>query len=84
MAPRAPVWSAEDPDAPEDVRDALEYAREKFGGNPNVMRVMANYPEILRRYIDLSKVPYGQKSTLTPIDRELAYMTTTVLNECFY
>lgn len=81
---RVPVWDADDPETPPEVRDALKYARERFGGNPNVLRVLSNYPEMLRRYVDLSKIPYGDRSTLTPIDRELAYMTATVVNECLY
>lgn len=83
-SPRIPLWSADDPQTPPDIRDALDYARQRYGGNPNVMRVLSNHPEIARRYIDLSKIPYGEASSLTPIDRELAYTTTTMVNQCLY
>lgn len=83
MAP-IPVWHEEDESTPEEVRAALEYSEEKFGQNLNVFRVMANHPDVMRRYLDLALVSYGEDSTITPAQRELAYTTATVVNNCHY
>lgn len=81
---RVPLWDEEDPGTPEDVRAALHYSRNLLGENSNVMRILANYPEIAKRYIHLAGVPYGPDSTLTAVQRELAYTTASSVNDCFY
>ena len=81
---RVPVWNERNESTPEEIRAALEYSEEKFGGNLNVFRVMANHPDIMKRYLDLALVSYGEDSTITPAQRELAYTTATVVNNCHY
>ena len=81
---RSPLWDEDDPGTPDDVRAALDYSRDLLGENSNVMRVLANHPEIARRYIHLARVPYGPDSTLTKVQRELAYTTASSVNNCFY
>lgn len=81
---RIPVWDEDDPATPDDVRAALDYTRDLLGENPNVIRLLANHPEIARRYINLARVPYGPDSTLTKPQRELAYTTASSVNNCFY
>lgn len=81
---RIPIWDEKDPSTPPEMREALEYIEGEFGENLNVFRVMANHPEVARRYVDLVMIPYGEGSTITPAQRELAYTTTTVVNNCHY
>ena len=81
---RIPVWHENDNSTPEEIRAALEYSEEKFGQNLNVFRVMANHPDVMQRYLDLALVSYGEDSTITPAQRELAYTTATVVNNCHY
>lgn len=81
---RIPVWNEHDETTPEEIREALEYTGETFGGNLNVLRVMANHPDVARRFVDLAMVSYGEGSTITPAERELAYTTATVINNCHY
>lgn len=81
---RIPVWDEHDDSTPREVREALDYVEEAFGGNLNVFRVMANHPDVARRYLDLAMVSYGEDSTITPAQRELAYTTASVVNTCHY
>ncbi len=54
------------------------------GENLSVLRVMDNHPDVARRFVDLAMVSYGEKRTITPAQRELAYTTATVVNNCHY
>jgi len=81
---RIPVWDEKDPSTPPEVREALEYIDGEFGEIINFWRVIANHPEVARRYVDLMMVPHGEDSTITPAQRELAYTTATVVNNCHY
>ena len=81
---RIPVWDEKDPSTPPEVREALEYIEGEFGEIINFWRVIANHPEVARRYVDLMMVPHGEDSTITPAQRELAYTTATVVNNCHY
>jgi alkylhydroperoxidase family enzyme len=81
---RVPIWDENDPSTPQEVREALGYAEERFGQNLNIFREMANHPEVLRRYVDLAMCSYGEDSTLTPAHRELAYTAPSVINSCRY
>jgi alkylhydroperoxidase family enzyme len=51
--------------------------------NPNVYRAMANHPNALRALVDFGTVVYFENS-LTPAQRELAYLTASVTNDCHY
>ncbi len=82
--PRIPVWNEHDPATPREVRETLEYMGDQFGGTVNIFRMMANHPDFARRYVDLLMCPYGEGSTITPAQRELAYTTATVANNCYY
>lgn len=81
---RIPVWDEHDASTPREVREALEYTEQTFGQNLNVFRVMANHPDIVRRYVDLAMCSYGEQSTISSAHRELAYTTATVVNNCHY
>lgn len=81
---RIPIWDEKSPETPEDIRDALEYVEQGFGPPLNIQREMANHPEMVKSFMDLALVSYGGNSTITPAQRELAYTTTTVVNDCHY
>ncbi len=81
---RIPIWDERDPSAPPKIRETLEYSGEKFGQNLNIQREMANHPQLAKAFIDLAMVSYGETSTITPAQRELAYTTATVVNNCHY
>ena len=51
--------------------------------NPNVYRAMANHPDALRTLVDFGTAVYFENS-LTPAQRELAYLTASVTNDCHY
>ena len=49
----------------------------------NVTRALAQHPAALEALFRLSQVGYSSGS-LPPVERELAYLTTSVANNCFY
>ena len=51
--------------------------------DPNVYRAMANHPKALRALVDFGTAVYFENS-LTPGQRELAYLTASVTNDCHY
>jgi alkylhydroperoxidase family enzyme len=51
------------------------------GGAPNVIRAMANHPDALQPGF---MAGYHPSSVITPLHRELAYLTASVLNNCHY
>jgi alkylhydroperoxidase family enzyme len=81
---RIPIWDESNPDTPEEIRDALAHVEEVFGPPLNIQREMANHPEMVKRFSELAAVSYGENSTITGAERELAYTTTTVVNNCHY
>jgi alkylhydroperoxidase family enzyme len=51
--------------------------------NPHVFRAMANHPEALQGFLAFGNAVYFQNS-ITPAQRELAYLTASVVNQCHY
>lgn len=49
----------------------------------NVHRALANHPDLMERFFSFAEVAYFA-NTLNPIQRELAYYTSAVANNCFY
>jgi alkylhydroperoxidase family enzyme len=80
---RIPLISGDDPDADPKARELLAMVRESRGREVNVYRGIANHPEILQAVLQLGTVAYFRNS-LDPVQRELAYYTSAVTNECFY
>ena len=81
---RIPIWDEYNPDTPREVKGSLEYVEQVFGPPLNIQREMSNHPEMVKRFSDLAAISYGENSTLTPAQREIAYTTTTVVNNCHY
>ena len=81
---RIPIWDENDPATPADIRAALLEAGQVRGRVRNVYRAMGNKPETLRAFNNMVRVVYRADSSLEPKHAELAYLTATVTNNCFY
>ena len=84
---RIPMLHEEDPATPTDVRELLLEAKRKRGLDdvPNVYRAMVNHPALFRHFIDFySTARSGGEGGLTPAQCELAYLTASFANSCYY
>lgn len=68
--------------APESAKPGLEAAKASFGFIPNLQGTMADSPELLAGYSTLWDL--FAKSTLTPNEQQVVYMTSNFENECDY
>jgi alkylhydroperoxidase family enzyme len=82
---RLPLVDPADPDLAPELRDMVDRygGAEGFAGLPNIMRAVANHPGAARIVAEAGAVLYGE-GTLTPAQRELAYLTASVVNSCHY
>ncbi len=81
---RIPLLDENDPAMPEAARKALRDAGAARGRLINIYRAMANRPEALAALTPLLSTVYRQNSTVAPQHGELAYLTATTVNDCFY
>lgn len=81
---RVPLLDPDDPATPQAARDALADAGAARGRVLNIHRAMANRPEALAAFMRLITTVYRQNSTLAPRHGELAYLTATAVNDCYY
>ena len=51
--------------------------------DPNVYRALASHPRALRKLMEFGTVVYFDNS-MTPAERELAYLTASLTNDCRY
>jgi alkylhydroperoxidase family enzyme len=49
----------------------------------NVLRALANHPDAMESFFAFANLVYIENS-LNPVQRELAYLTSAVTNDCFY
>ena len=82
---RIPLIDSNDPAADPAAVEVLNSVsrRRNRTVDPNVYRAMANHPDALRALVDFGTVVYFENS-LTPAQRELAYLTASVTNDCHY
>ena len=82
---RIPLVDRSDPNCDPDAADALlASARSRHRSvDPNVYRAMANHPQALRKFVEFGSAIYFQNS-MTPAQRELAYLGASVANDCHY
>jgi len=84
---RIPLIDLADPDLDPELRERLAASPVIQGlglvpgGAPNVIRAMANHPDVLQMGM---MAGYHPSSVITPRHRELAYLTASVLNHCHY
>lgn len=74
------TYAAED--APEAAKTALAAAKTAFGFVPNLQANMAESPELLAGYSELWSL--FSKTTLTPHEQQVVYLTSNFENECHY
>ena len=82
---RIPLVDSADEGTDPLARQTLERVRALRGRavDPNVYRAMANHPLALQKLVEFGTVVYFENS-MTPAQRELAYLTASVTNECHY
>lgn len=68
--------------APEAAKPTLEAVKGAFGFVPNLQAHMAESPELLAGYSTLWDL--FSKSTLTPHEQQVVYLTSNFENECHY
>ncbi len=68
--------------APNAARDGLAATKKNFGMIPNLERVMASAPPLLSGYSVLWSL--FDETTLSPVERQVVYMTANYENECDY
>jgi alkylhydroperoxidase family enzyme len=78
---RIPLVDPGDANIDPAAREILEALTGSALGLPNVLRAMANHPVALR---EGAMVAYRPGSLITPVQRELAYLTASLLNHCHY
>jgi len=68
--------------APADAKPILEGAEASFGMVPNLHRVLAEAPAALEGYASLWSI--FDKTSFTPAERQVVYLTSNYENECRY
>ena len=80
---RVPLVDPDDPLADPKARALLLTLRERTGRDINVLRALANHPDRLESFLHLGSQP-PPKSFINASQRELAYLTASVANDCHY
>jgi alkylhydroperoxidase family enzyme len=87
---RLPLVDPDDPGTDPEVRELLLRARasnERRDDIPwrdvNVTRALANHPDLMKAFNLFGRVVYSGNS-LTPAERELAWLATSAVNDCHY
>ncbi len=68
--------------APESAKPLLDSAQAAFGFIPNLQRVFAESPALLEGYMTLWSI--FEKSSLSPQEQQIVYLTSNFENECHY
>jgi len=68
--------------APEQSVAFLQGAQQAFGFVPNLIGVLAESPAVVEAYLTLSKI--FDKSSLSPVERQVAILAISRINECDY
>ncbi len=81
---RIPLIDPDDPDLDPEVARAFTERAADAGYVRNVSRALAFHPAALNAVTALRAAGYGPDSSLSPVEAELAYLTTSVVNACHY
>ena len=81
---RIPILQEDDPNTSPDASLYLQEAGQARGRLINIYRAMANRPAVGRAFSALAATVYRGTTTLDPKHAELAYLTATVVNNCYY
>ncbi len=80
---RLPLVDPDDPDADPRAVELLRAMRAVAGRDFAVIQAVANHPEAMQGLLGFLSVAYANNS-LTPAQRELAYLGASVVNDCHY
>lgn len=80
---RIPLVDPDDLDADPKARSLLLELRQRSGRDINVLRALANHPDLLETFLHLGAQP-APTAHIRPDQRELAYLTASVANDCHY
>ena len=81
---RIPLLNPDDPGLDPKAKRLLEERQASMpGGLRNVIRAIANSPEALEASAAMSAAGY-LSGDVTPAERELAYLTASLVNNCHY
>ncbi len=70
---------------PDDVRERIEAVAEKAGFVPNVFLALAHRPAEFRAFFAYhDALMEREDSSLTPAEREMIVVATSIVNECHY
>lgn len=69
--------------APDNIKAVYEQMEKKFGLVPNVLKAMANSPEMFMGFVPFLGASMGETRVSSDL-KELAILTTTKLNGCSY
>lgn len=81
---RIPILHEDDPALPDDARAFLERAGQSRGRLINIYRAMANRPAAGQAFSQMIHTVYRSGSSVPRKQAELAYLTATVVNNCYY
>ena len=81
---RLPLLNEGDPDIDDTTREFLVRAGKARGRVFNIYRAMANHPPAASSFAAMANTVYRGTTTLSPKHGELAYLTATVTNNCYY
>ena len=79
----AKIEYVEKENLPENLQAAYDGLQQKFGVVPNVIKAMANAPELLSGFMPFLGAALGPSIVSSDI-KELAILTTSKLNGCVY
>ncbi|WP_440995915.1 carboxymuconolactone decarboxylase family protein [Arhodomonas sp. SL1] len=68
--------------APEAAKPQLEGTQQTMGFIPNIFAKMAEAPAVLEGYASISGI--FDKTSLSPVEREVVLLTTSVEHECHF
>jgi alkylhydroperoxidase family enzyme len=80
---RLPLVDPDDPGADPRAAELLRVMRAATGRDFAVLQAVATHPEALQGLVGFLSVAYAN-NTLTPGQRELAYLGASVANNCHY
>jgi alkylhydroperoxidase family enzyme len=81
---RIPLLDENDPSLTAAQKQMLADAAASRGKLLNLYRALGNRPEAATALMGLIQTVYRVNSTLEPKHGELAYLTATAVNDCFY
>ncbi|WP_303918669.1 carboxymuconolactone decarboxylase family protein [Draconibacterium sediminis] len=68
--------------APEGSKEILEGALKQNGFIPNLYKIMAESPEVLKAYTQMNQ--FFTETSLSPVEKNIVWLTVSFHNSCHY